>query len=340
MSTAIFCFSDNGCMLARRLRRLLKLSDDSLIHTTEKFAEKYDFTPHKSVCADMGMLFSENDALIFICACGIAVRDIAPHIKSKTVDPAVICIDDRGQFVIPLLSGHIGGANALAKEIAEPLGATAVITTATDINGRFSCDEWAKTHDCEISSLKAAKDISAQILTGSVGISSEYPLPAALPSGLTAAGNGDYGIYVGVKTAMPYNTTLRLIPEIVTLGIGCRRGVEVNIIKSAVEKVFSQNEIDLRAVKKIASIDVKKDEAGLVGYAAKAGVPLEFYSAEQLAEVEGEFTESEFVKKTVGVGNVCERAAVLGGNRLIINKTACGGVTVAAGVSEWRITFE
>ncbi|MBQ4353489.1 MAG: cobalamin biosynthesis protein CbiG, partial [Clostridia bacterium] len=169
MNTALICFSDAGAVLAQRIAELLHL-ENSDIHSIAKFSEKYGFTSHRSVCADMGDLFTEHDALIFIGACGIAVRDIAPHLKNKTVDPAVLVLDDQGKFVIPILSGHIGGANALACHLAEKLGAFPVITTATDGNGKFSCDTWAVTHNCAISSMKTAKDISAAILTADVPV--------------------------------------------------------------------------------------------------------------------------------------------------------------------------
>ena len=338
MKTALICFSDAGAVLAQRIAELLYL-DKTDIHSIEKFAVKYGFTSHKSVCADMGELFSANDALIFIGACGIAVRDIAPHLKNKMVDPAVLVLDDQGKFVIPILSGHIGGANALAEHIAEKIGAVPVITTATDGAGKFSCDTWAVTHNCAISSMKTAKDISAAILTGDVPILSEFALPETLPNGLIAKENGELGIFIGIHTDSPYTSTLRLIPRIVTLGIGCRRDTSMETIFAVVKDVLGQHRIDTKAVCRIASIDVKADEAGLLGCTKALKAQTVFYTADELNAVEGEFAESEFVKKTVGVGNVCERAAVCGGGTLIIPKTAKDGVTVAAAVQEWRIEF-
>ena len=357
MKTALICFSDAGAALSCRLCSLLGLEPSS-VHSVRKFAEKYGFTPHEKISADMGELFSAHEALLFVGACGIAVRSIAPHLKSKTEDPAVLVLDDRGRFVIPILSGHIGGANELARSLADQLGAEAVITTATDGAGRFSCDAWAKTHDCAISSMDAAKAVSAAILTRDVPITSEpeFPLPGdlpgglpgslpgGLPGGLTRGGSGDIGIYIGVRTHEPFETTLRLIPRAVTLGIGCRRGISADAVKAAIEKTLGENGIDLRSVTKIASVDLKKDEAGLCASARDLGAELVFYSAEELAAVPGSFTESEFVKKTVGVGNVCERAAVLGcgakdASALLMKKTAENGVTVAAAVRDRRIVF-
>ncbi len=345
MKTALICFSDAGAALSCRLCSLLGL-EPSAVHSVKKFAGKYGFTPHEKISADMGELFSAHEALLFVGACGIAVRSIAPHLKSKTEDPAVLVLDDRGRFVIPILSGHIGGANELARSLADQLGAEAVITTATDGAGRFSCDAWAKTHDCAISSMDAAKAVSAAILTRDVPITSEpeFPLPGGLPGGLTRGGAGEIGIYIGVRKSEPFETTLRLIPRAVTLGIGCRRGISADAVKAAIEKTLGENGIDLRSVTKIASVDLKKDEAGLCASARDLGAELVFYSAEELAAVPGSFTESEFVKKTVGVGNVCERAAVLGcgakdASALLMKKTAENGVTVAAAVRDRRIVF-
>ena len=340
MKTAVFCFSDAGAGLAEKVRSLLRLPP-AAVHSTEKYAEKYGFTAHEKISADMGELFSENGALIFIGACGIAVRSVAPYLKSKAEDPAVLVLDDRGRYVIPILSGHLGGANALARTLAGLLGAEAVVTTATDGAGRFSCDAWAVAHGCALSSLGAAKAVSAAVLTGDVPVSSELGLPDTLPAGLTRGDTGPVGIRIGVRTDEPYDTTLRLIPKILVLGVGCRRGTAEETIRAAVTETLSSAGIDPAAVCRVASIDVKRDEAGLLGYARSVGAEAVFYPARELEAVPGEFAESEFVKRTVGVGNVCERAAVLGsgGGERIIGKTAREGVTVAAAAMEWRVEF-
>lgn len=332
MNTALICFSDNGAKLAVRLAGLLSrpLSD---VHSIEKYAEKYGFTSHKTISADMGSLFSSYDALIFICACGIAVRSIAPHLVSKTSDPAVLVLDDQGRFVIPILSGHIGGANALARSVSDMLGAEPVVTTATDGLSRFACDAWAVTHNCAISSMQAAKEVSAAILTEDVKVCSDYSLPDALPGGLVP---GEGGIYIGIHQR---EATLRLIPRIVVAGIGCRRGTPAEVIRQALEDTLKAHDIDIRAVCGIASVDVKRDEAGLIECAQKMRVPLSFFTAQELDAVPGDFAESEFVRKTVGVGNVCERAAVCAGGKLIVPKTAVNSVTVAAAELDWRAAF-
>lgn len=324
MKACLFCFSDSGAKLAEKLCSLPDL-DKACIHNR--------------IPDHMGMLFSNNDALIFIGACGIAVRSVAPYIKSKTSDPAVVVVDDQGRYVIPILSGHIGGANELARKIAAFIGAIPVITTATDGAGRFSCDVWAVQNNCTISSMQVAKEVSAAILKSDIPVVSDHKLSSALPAGLVLGESGDIGIYIGIHNKSPFKTTLQLIPRTLVLGIGCRKGISKEHLLSAVKTVFSENNLDIRAVGKIASIDVKKEEAGLLSLARELNAELVFYTADELNAVEGDFDESAFVKDTVGTGNVCERSAVLDGGKLIVKKSAMDGVTVAVAEKERRIEF-
>ena len=324
MKAAVFCFSDSGAGLAGRISVMLGLEKDCI---------------HRRVAKEMEVLFAGNEALIFIGACGIAVRAIAPFIKSKTTDPAVIVIDDQARYVIPILSGHIGGANNLAEKIAEQLGASAVITTATDLAGKFSCDAWAVKNNCAISSMEVAKKISAAVLRQDVPIASEYPLPSLRPAGLVPGDSGEIGIYLGVHVREPFKTTLRLIPRTLVLGIGCRRGIESRHILDQVKSVLAEAGLDIRAVGKIASIDVKKDEAGLISFANELNAELVFFSADELNAAEGTFDESAFVKDTVGTGNVCARSAVCAGGKLLVAKCVMDGVTVAVAEEEGRFAF-
>ena len=146
--------------------------------------------------------FPHAEALVFVCACGIAVRAVAPHVRSKAEDPAVLVLDERGRHVVPILSGHIGGANALARRIAALTGGAAVLTTATDVNGLVAVDEWGVENDCAIENLGAVKQVSSAILEGRpVGVAvTEQEQPA------------------------PWPVTLWLRPRRLVLGAGCRRG--------------------------------------------------------------------------------------------------------------------
>lgn len=335
MTGSIFAFSRQGCHTARRIREAYQDVIWSSF-TMERFGEA-DFSAITPKC--YGDCFASSEILVFVGSCGIAVRKIAPYVHDKRTDPAVVCVDELGTFVIPLLSGHIGGANALARKLAESLHATPVITTATDINRKFSVDTWATEHGCAISSMKLAKAVSAAILEGDIPLKSDFPIVGNLPNGVIPGENGNLGIYLTITDKEPFENTLRLTPKLLHLGIGCRRGTEKEAIANAVEQVFRENGLDFRAVKCAASIDLKQDEEGLLSFCKEQNIPIHFYTAEELTALPGEFTPSPFVRKVTGVDNVCERSALVGADNLIVKKTACHGVTVAVAMENWEVHF-
>ncbi len=338
MRLAVFAFTRRGCALALRAREIFQ-PDACRMFAPERFGEG-EFEPYGPPLAEFtGPVFAWADALLFVASAGIAVRAIAPHLRSKTADPAVLVMDEAGKFVIPLLSGHIGGANALARTLAEGLGGTAVLTTATDVNARFSPDAWAAEHGLAISSLEAAKAVSAAILEGDVPFLCDFPVSGPLPAGLVRGAEGPVGIYIGYRTAAPFATTLRLIPKVLRLGIGCRRGTSAQDIEAAAVRVLEEARIDRRALRLAASIDLKRDEPGLLEFCKNWGLPVKFYSAGELNAVPGEFTASGFVREVTGVDNVCERAAALGAARLVVRKTVLGGVTAALAEEAWEADF-
>ena len=278
--------------------------------------------------------FLRDDALIFVGACGIAVRSIAPYVRDKFQDPAVVCVDEAGQFAIPLLSGHVGGANRLAETVASGIGAVPVVTTATDVEKKFAVDVFAKDHGFVITDRKLAKEISADILAGEpVGVFSDFGFSAwkKIPEGLFEDRICKRNLWITVS-----GKEKKGIPS--ALGIGCKRGTSVEKIRTAVESAMERNGIDLRSVFAAASIDIKKQEQGLIEFAKELQVPFLTFSSEELNGQPGDFPESEFVRKTTGTGNVCERSAVaacrLGVRasecRILIHKEAEDGVTVAA----------
>ena len=334
--TAIIAYSRTGCNTAQRIADIL---GEGELYAPQRIAQA-PFSPIGQPSREFyGELFAAHSALIFVGSVGIAVREIAPHVRSKATDPAVISVDELGHFVIPILSGHIGGANALAAKLAANLGATPVITTATDINRRFSVDTWATQHGCAISSLKAAKEVSAAVLEGDVPLCSDFPLPPALPAGLVPGSSGQLGIFLGYHRAAPFETTLRLTPKVLHLGIGCRRGTTKEQIEAAVLSVLEKENIDIRAVSRAASIDLKADEAGLLAFCGEQKIPITFYSAETLLAVPGQFSQSAFVASVTGVDCVCERAAMVGAQQLLVKKCARDGVTVAVALEHWEVHF-
>ena len=262
MKIALIAFSKYGAGLGKSLSVLEKQGHEIEKYVALRHSDDTEFIPFHSVYELAERIFYNVDALVFIGACGIAVRAIAPLIKSKLHDPAVVVCDETGRFAVSLLSGHAGGANQLTEQIAAIIGARPVITTASDSH--------------------TAMDGLEQ-------------------------------------------------PRNLVLGIGCRRGLSAETIERAATAMLWDLRIPLLRVTEIATIDVKKNEEGLIEFAAAHKIPIHFYSAAELAGVQGEFSYSERVMEAVGVGNVCERAAALcaGAGRLIMKKTARDGVTIA-----------
>ena len=325
LRAAVFCFSDRGAALAERIAGL--------------FPGARTVRPRGDLAARTAECFRECDALIFVGAAGIAVRAIAPHVAAKTADPAVIVADDCGRHVVSLLSGHIGGANRLTRQIAARIGAEPVVTTATDVNQRFSIDEWAARRGLSIESMDAAKRFSAEILRRDLPLTGDFPVDGPLPAGVFPGAEGDVGAAISCYRKHPFAVTALLSPRIVHLGIGCKRGAGAEAIAAAVDGL----NLAPGAIVRAASIDVKAHEPGLLAFCRARGIEIRFYSAAELSAAEGEFTPSEFVKKTVGVDNVCERAAAVSagpGAKIFIRKTRGDGVTVAAAMQDWRISFE
>lgn len=343
MRIAVICFTEAGASTAITLMEgLLKKGE-----LCEGFGKGPGLKPLTSSLGEWTKeQFIDKDGIVFIGAMGIAVRSIAPYIKGKAVDPAVVVLDDQGRFSISVLSGHLGGANELAERSAQITGGQAVITTATDIHGKFAADLFAKRLGLAISELNMVKKVSAAVLRGeTVGFHSDFPIDGRLPEELCLDAKADTGLYITIADSGEKGKTdhfLRLIPKILILGIGCRKNTSVTVIKDGVTSVLKEHNISSLAIAGCASIDLKKEEEGLCEFAREAGVPFYTYPAEILAGIHGDFTSSSFVKQITGVDNVCERAALccvneLGGGKLIIKKEAAAGVTVAAAVLDWKV---
>ncbi len=338
MTVSLIAFSKNGAAVMNAIACCLSDRGETVLDTY-LLHEKSAAQP--SLREWTGHAFG-GDAVIFVGACGIAVRAIAPFIRDKLEDPAVICVDERGQFVIPLLSGHVGGANALAATIAKAVGATPVITTATDVQGRFAVDVWAKDYGLHLYERQYAKELSAALLDGrTVGVFSDFLIDGSLPDGMAAADSGNLGLCVSWDTQVqPFFHTLHAVPRTVTLGVGCRRNVPAEAFEHTVLDCLRQNHIAIEAVASLATIDLKSNEPCIRAFCEKYRLPLVTASAETLAAVEGEFTASAFVGKVTGVDNVCERAAVLaGGGPLLFRKQSRDAVTVAASSPDRRVCF-
>lgn len=330
MKTVVAAFTQNGAYAAKKLADALEADG----YAFEKYVAD-GLKPFESLTELVNKTFDKSDALVFVGACGIAVRAIAPHIKNKTTDPAVVVIDEKCKFAIPILSGHIGGANELARRIAEIMGASPVITTATDINGKFAVDTFAVKNNLHVGDAKLIKEISSRVLRGEkIGIVSDLPLKN-VPDIFTD--KAEAGIYIGEGGKEPFRITLTLSPKNYILGIGCKKACKT-IEKTALE-FLKENGVSVNLLSAAATIDIKKNERGILEFCDRYNIPLFTYSAKELSRLDGDFTPSEFVKKIVGVDNVCERAVCAAGAEIAVKKAARNGVTLALGTIKHEIDF-
>lgn len=281
--------------------------------------------------------FSTKRALIYVGAAGIAVRAVAPHLVSKATDPAVLAVDECARFVIPLVSGHLGGANALARKVSRVCGAAAAITTATDANGVFAFDEWARIQGLSVADVRRVKAVSAKLLAGeAVTVRSLFPIGGETPAGVALTAAEDADVWVDVRA----HDALTLIPRALVLGVGCRRGTTCGALEARFAAFCAENGVLPGAVRAAATIDLKRGEPGLSDFCAAHDWPLSYYSAQELQAVEGAFSASAFVSETTGVDNVCERAACrAAGGGLLVKKNAGDGVTFALARGELHLDW-
>ena len=341
MKVGIIAFTTNGCRTAKSVAGAFP--EDKVELFAKSTSDELDLTHVDcSMRQWTKQAFESYDAIVFVGAIGIAVREIAPFVKSKDVDPAIISVDEKGRFSVPILAGHIGGANALAVRIAGVTGALPVVTTATDINGKIAIDSFAVNNNLTIMSLKAAKDVAARILAGDpVGFLCEVPVNGEVPPELKGPADSPTGVYIGTESKAPFANTLHLMPRDLVLGIGCRRGTPQADIEDMVVKALKEAGVCMERVRAAASIDLKKDEKGLLDFAAEHRIPITFYTSDELNALEGEFSKSNFVQSVTAVDCVCERSAVKASRngRIILRKFAGNGVTVAITAEDFAVDF-
>lgn len=346
MKTAIITLTKGSVELGLCLHERLEGSE---LFVPEKHREMAD--GKGTVFADLkGFVetaFSRYDGLIFIMATGIVVRIIATLIKGKDVDPAVVVMDEGGRFAISLLSGHLGGANELAHEVAGLTGANPVITTATDVCGKPCAEEIANALDCEIENVSGIKDINSAFLHDEpVAINLSEDRREAL------AGGGNLIFYdtldelLASKCAARVAVTNRLLPgrtegclvlrpKNIVVGVGCNRNTPAEEIADVVFKVLEDAGLSKKSIRNLATIDVKNDEVGLLDFVSRHDLTIDFFSKDELARVELVTAPSMHVVDAVGVGGVCEPAAMLSArsSKLLVQKIKSGNVTVAVAES-------
>lgn len=328
---AIISISKQGNQLALKLSE--RLSDEVCCYALPKW-NKEGFLPIEGRLQDFcEHLFVKYDALIFIMASGIVVRSIAPWIKDKTSDPAVIVIDDKGKHVISLLSGHLGGANELTLKVAALISSTPVITTSSDVNQLPSVDLMAQKYGLHIDSMKDATTISAMIVNrervqlvdeDNIFQSLNMPFVEGEVSGKIMVSNK-----LAIAELLPF---VKLIPANIILGVGCKKNTDSKKLWDFINENFNTLHLDLRSVKTIASIDVKENEIAILDAAKQLQCTTQFFSSDELQKVDHLFEGSEFVRSTVGVASVSSTAAYLVGNmngEFLIKKAKHDGMTLS-----------
>ena len=307
-----------------------------------------------------GEQMKEHRSLLFIGACGIAVRAIAPFLTNKLNDMPVLVMDEQGRFVIPILAGHVGGANELAISLAERMGSTPVITTATDLNHCFAVDLFARRNALHIVNKDGIAKVSSRILAGeevTMAVEEGHLREEEAQTLRGRRGSRKTNIPDGIRlvsTEAPVDILvapasygqgrlLTLRPKEYVIGIGCKRGKAAEQIDQFVHRVLKESGISMEQVAAFASIDRKKDEEGILWMSSHYGISFVTCSAEELQQVEGNFHASEFVKSQVGVDNVCERAALRFSGPdgiLVTGKQAEDGITVAIAKRRWSVSFD
>lgn len=332
---AVYALTPQGARLARALCAEL----GAALYLPRKLAgpgeQAFDSLP-----ALVASTFRAHSGHVFVAAAGIVVRAIAPHLKGKASDPGVVVMDQAGRHAVSLLSGHLGGANDLARRAAALSGGEAVITTATDTAGLPSLDMLARDSGLAVENLDAVKDVNAGLLAGEAVQVFDPETRLAVP-----ARHCDLFEWVAAphhldparpcvavtwrETPLPLRC-LRLRPRVVVAGVGCRKGTSAAAILDALRGACAAKSVSPVSVAALASIEAKRGEAGLLQAASEIGAELVFFSARQLGRVAVE-NPSARVLKHMGVESVCEAAALLasGSERLLSPKMKTSAVTVA-----------
>lgn len=292
------------------------------------------FTPNFNLIDSTEKLIKTCKAIIFISSTGIAVRAIAPFLKNKTVDPAILVIDCKGTFVISLLSGHLGGANELTLKVANILNSKPVITTATDNLGIDAPDMIAKKYNLVIDDLKKAKLISSKLIerknVAFVDENHTINLPRGYIKDIKAA---KFAVYITNKSSLPINNIdiLKLIRKNIVLGIGCRKNFNPESMRNSVLSTLKNYNIDPKSINSISTVEIKKHEKAIIDLANYLDCPLNIYTLDEIKKIHHKYKGSDFVEKSIGVRAVCEPCVELNNANFITSKIILNGMTLCIG---------
>ena len=261
--------------------------------------------------------FRTGAGLVYVGACGIAVRAVAPCLCSKETDPAVVAVDEQGTWAVPLLSGHLGGANALARAIGSVCGAQPVLTTATDAGGLFPIDDWARRQGCAVADVHKIKDVSAALLAGrTLRLYSDWPIAGTPPAGV-ALTDGRAGCDAALTLTDP-GPALWLAPRVLALGVGCRRGIPAAALEEALAALLEREKLCVKSICKVCTIDAGRISEETIGK--------NFPNTPMLAaivKVSGVIGEEEFIKDMEGSfkHKFASKPQVIEGNMLALKRS-------------------
>ncbi len=358
---AIVCITENGKNLALKIQPLIQGSQVYIVSNKQnKLKLEYElenvFLVKEKISLLTEKLFKDYQYILFIMATGIVVRVIAPHIVSKFSDPAIMVADEKGQNVISLLSGHMGGANEMTKFISNLINANPVITTATDVNKKSALDMIAKDLNAHIDDFRnSVKDVNAMLVNNQpigIYIDGKYDIDTRGFKVLHNLENIDdfekivvitnkdkflksyidKNEYKKINKKQLEDKIIKVIPKNIVIGIGCRRDTDSELLKESLEDLLRQHNIDIKSIKEIGSIGIKSDEKAIIDLSKYLSVPFKTISVDEISKVDYLFEKSEFVKKNVGVYCVSEPVAyILSEGNLMIEKHKYKGITISVG---------
>jgi cobalt-precorrin 5A hydrolase len=335
---AIVAITNNGKKIAFNIKNHISDAD---IYVSEKIHEPGFNIINTSLSEFVGTIFNKYAYILFIMATGIVVRSIAPYIVDKTIDPGIIVIDEKGNNVISLLSGHIGGANETTLTISRLINANPVITTATDINNKSSLDNICKSINGYIEDFKESVKLINSMLVNDkkvgIYIDGNYEIDTRGFIKINNIKDIDYldsVVCISYKKELNinHNKVIKVIPRDIVVAIGCRKDTNSNFLYECFIDFINKNNIDEKSIKLIGSVEVKKEEKAILDLSERLKVPFEIISINDINKVEDKFEKSEFVKRSVGVYSVAEPVAyILSNKNLIVSKSKYKGITFAMG---------
>lgn len=337
---AILSISKNGKILGLKIKK--KISNAHLYYVKKDVVEDEDNVIYinKKLKEFVPKIFGEYDYIIFIMASGIVVRTIAPLIKNKFSDPAILVSDEKGKNIISLLSGHMGGANEMTLYISNLLNSNPVITTATDVNNKSSLDMIAKKLNAHIYDFRnKVLKINSMLVNDEVVnlfIDGDYDIDTR---GFNICkrdeiNNLDEVVVISNKKNLNLinNNILKVVPKNIVIGIGCRKNMDKEYMINSLSDFLHKQNIDINSIKEIGSIDVKKNEEALINLSIYLNVPFKTFTADEISKVEHLYEKSDWVKQNVGVHSVAEPVAhLLSDGNLIIKKHKYNGITFSVG---------